>query len=277
MNVNADEHTVEGFGHEWRAFKYDGAADAVEIRALFDEYFRGFPWDSLPPDARGFDAGCGSGRWARLVSERVGHLDLVDASEQALGVAAENLQQKTNVTLHRASVAQLPFADESMDFGYSLGVLHHVPQPEQALQECVRVLKPGAPFLVYMYYALEDKPVFYRALWRVSDAARHRISRLPFPLRYAVSQAIAGGVYWPFARLSLALERLGVDVTSLPLHAYRDLSFYVMRTDALDRFGTRLEHRFRRDQLERMMRDAGLERISLVENRMRWTLLGRRK
>jgi ubiquinone/menaquinone biosynthesis C-methylase UbiE len=47
-------------------------------------------------------------------------------------------------------VQELPFADGSMDFGYSLGVLHRVPSIAEALRACTRKLKPGAPFLVYL-------------------------------------------------------------------------------------------------------------------------------
>ena len=56
------------------------------------------------------------------------------------------------------------------------------------------------------------------------------------------------------ARAAMLAERAGVGVSNLPLSAYRDTSFYTMRTDALDRFGTRLEQRFRKEQVAEMMR-----------------------
>ena len=84
---------------------------------------------------------------------------------------------------------------------------------------------------------------------------------MPMPLRYASSQAMAAGVYWPLAKTAKTLETLGVDVANFPLSGYRNRTFYMMRTDALDRFGTRLEQRFTRIQIEKMMRDAGLDDI----------------
>ena len=60
------------------------------------------------------------------------------------------------------------------------------------------------------------------------------------------------------ARESGIIERLGADVADWPLSTYRDKSFYTMRTDALDRFGTRLERRFSRAEIETMMHAAGL-------------------
>src|SRR5438067_2267907 len=92
-----------------------------------------------------------------------------------------------------------------------------------------------------------------------TDLARKSISRMPFTLRKEVTTIIAALVYWPLARLAKLAERMGRDVVHLPLSIYRNRTFYVMRTDALDRFGTRLEHRFTREQIDAMMRTAGLD------------------
>ncbi|MCC6873602.1 MAG: class I SAM-dependent methyltransferase [Sandaracinaceae bacterium] len=273
---NVDAATVAGFGDEWSRFDFS-THSPEEIGRVFEGYFRIFPWQSLPPSARGFDAGSGTGRWARLVAPRVGALHCVDASEDALAVCKRNLAGLDNVRFHHASVGALPFDDASMDFGYSLGVLHHVPDTEAALRECVRVLKVGAPFLLYLYYALDNRPWPFRALWRASDLVRAGVSRLPMPARYAVSQALAAGVYWPLARSSRLLERVGLDVGSVPLSAYRDRTFYAMRTDALDRFGTRLEKRYTRAEMDRMMRGAGLRDVSFSDAIPFWTAVGYRE
>lgn len=270
---NVDAKTVEGFGQEWSAFDYIGHSER-ELRAIFEQYFAIFPWEALGPGARGFDAGCGSGRWANFVAPRVGHLHVVDASGEALAVARRMLSRHTNVTAHHASVGELPFDDSSMDFGYSLGVLHHVPDTAGALRACARKLKAGAPFLVYLYYALENRPRWFRALYRASDLMRLGISRAPYPLKRAVSEAIAAGVYLPLARASRTLEGLGADVSRIPLSAYRHRSFYVMRTDALDRFGTRLEQRFTKDQIRAMMIAADLSDVSFTEDGPFWCAVG---
>ena len=81
----------------------------------------------------GFDAGCGSGRWAALVAPRVGHLHCVDASSDALSVARRKLAGLSNVSFHDAPVDAMPLPDSSMDFGYSLGVLHHIPDTPAGL------------------------------------------------------------------------------------------------------------------------------------------------
>ncbi len=271
--LNYDARTVEGFGREWSRFD-QATLDAREHAELFAAYFKVFPWADLPAAAVGFDLGCGTGRWAELVAPKVGRLYCVDASPDALAVARRNLAGQHNCEFVAASVAQLPFADGSMDFGYSLGVLHHVPDTAAGIKACAAKLKPGAPLLLYLYYAFDNRPAWFRLLWRASDAARRAVSRLPFRLRHLTTDALALTVYWPLARLARGLERAGRDVDAFPLAHYRQRSFYTMRTDALDRFGTVLEQRFTAPQIADMMSAAGLERITFSDTMPYWCAVG---
>ena len=272
---NVDPLTVAGFGDEWSTYTQTQLGRDEQLR-MFELYFGIFPWGELPPNAEGFDLGCGSGRWAEVVRERVGFLHCIDASEKALAVARDRLADAGNVAFHLAEVSKIPLPDASQDFGYSLGVLHHVPDPAAGLAACVAKLKPGAPFLIYIYYALENRAPWFRALWRLSDGVRSIISRAPFAFRKNATAAIAALVYWPLARSAARAERLGLNPNSIPLSAYRHSSFYTMRTDALDRFGTRLEHRFTRSEIEQMMVAAGLEKIEFQEGIPYWVACGRR-
>lgn len=270
---NVDPATVSGFGSQWLRF-HQGELPDEELRSLFEMYFRIFPWDELPEGAIGLDLGCGTGRWARLVAPRVGRLLCLDASPEAARVAAANLADAPNGHAAAASVDAMPVEDATLDFGYSLGVLHHVPDTLAGLRACQRKLKPGAPFLVYLYYAFDNRPWWFGFLWSVADAVRRIVSRLPGPLRYAVSQIIAFTVYWPVARISRLWGRLGLDVDGIPMSGYRDRSLYTLRTDALDRFGTRLVQRFTADEVRGMMREAGFERVELSDEPPYWTALG---
>lgn len=272
---NVDDATVEGFGKEWAAFDQSGL-EGAEYQKLFEGYFGIFPFDELPDEAEGFDLGCGSGRWAAGVAPRVGTLHCIDPSEQALAVATRCLARYPNVYFHLAAVDSIPLPDGSQDFGYSLGVLHHVPDTARALADCVRKLKPGAWFLLYLYYKLDGRAAWFRAIWHGTELGRRIIARLPFPARKAATTFIAALVYWPLARIAGFGERLGLDISHVPLSAYRYRSFYSMRTDALDRFGTRLEQRFSRSEIEALMRGADLTDIRFSESEPFWVACGRR-
>jgi SAM-dependent methyltransferase len=269
---NIDQKTVASFSDEWSRFDQSALAD-LELRKIFLQYFAIFPWASLPQDAEGFDMGCGTGRWARLVAPGVGKLHCIDPSE-AIRVAELALDNLAKVSFHKASVDSSGLLPASQDFGYSLGVLHHVPNTAAAIRSCAELLKPGAPFLLYLYYAFDNRPFWFRALWRLTDLARQLICRLPAALKHLVTDLIATLVYWPLARLSRLIARMGYDVGSVPLSFYCDHSFYTMRTDARDRFGTPLEQRFTKAQIEKMMLDAGLTEIRFSESAPYWCAVG---
>jgi len=273
--ANIREEVVDGFGEEWKKFD-QSELSREELEFIGQEYFGIFPWKMLPENAVGFDLGCGSGRWAKLVAPRVEHLHCIDPSV-AIEVAKKNLSDNSNCSFHRNGVDDIPLEDNSMDFGYSLGVLHHIPDTAAGIKACVKKIKPGAPFLIYLYYAFDNQPFWFRMIWRISDIFRRIISIMPFPLRFVTSQLIAALVYFPLAKLSRVFEILGAKVHSFPLSAYRFKSFYTMRTDALDRFGTRLEHRYTRAQIQKMMEDAGLDNIVFSDSIPFWVAVGIKK
>jgi ubiquinone/menaquinone biosynthesis C-methylase UbiE len=273
---NLDHRVTRGFGREWSTFRQDPEhLSRQQQRAIFDDYFCIFPWHLLPKGGGiGLDVGCGTGRWSVLVAPRVQHLHLLDPSAEALNVAKQNLRGMKNVSYHLNSVAAIPLAPKSLDFAFSLGVLHHVPDTEAAIAAIADKLKANAPFLVYLYYALDNRPIWYRLLWRVSGLARLVVSRLPHPLRLMISQVVAALVYWPLARLGRFVSLRGGSAGALPLAYYADKSFYVMRTDAYDRFCTRLEKRFRRSEIELMLARSGFKNVTFSSKQPFWCAVG---
>lgn len=273
---NVDPRTVESFGEEWERFSYVDQ-DTPEVRKAFDEYFRIFPWDTLPDGARGADFGCGSGRWARYVLPRVGSLVCVDASEKSIASARRNLPETERVSFVQALIdEQMPIEDSSLDFAYSLGVLHHIPDTRAALAACTRKLKVGAPFLLYLYYALENRPAWYRAIWQASDVVRRRVSAMPMPARRHVTDLVALSVYWPLSRAAKVVEMAGADPSLVPLAAYRAMPMYMLKNDAYDRLATPLEQRFTAAEIKVMMEGAGLRDVQIGDQGPFWCAVGRR-
>ena len=162
---NLDPKTVSSFGDEWSHFDQSRMTN-IEKNKTFSEYFKIFPWDDISTDAEGFDMGCGSGRWAEFVAPLVGRLHCIDPSS-SIEVAKLNLSNFENCIFHKSSVSDVLLPPSSQDFGYSLGVLHHVPDTTSALKSCASLLKTGAPFLLYMYY---DEAYLLRNIMTNTDA-----------------------------------------------------------------------------------------------------------
>ncbi len=272
MKKNLDRSTVDSFGDEWGRFN-QSELPLAEAQRIFDQYFKIFPFELLTDNSSGFDLGCGSGRWAKLLCDRVGHLHCIDPSE-AIEIAKLSLSDKANITFHKKSVDDLSLMSNSQDFGYSLGVLHHVPDTAKAIQQCAALLKPGAPFLMYLYYALETQSILYKSLWKCSDYLRKIICRLPPTLKHFVTDFLAIILYFPLAKIAFLLEKFGISVAAFPLSFYRNCSFYTMRTDSRDRFGTPLEQRFTQSQIKELMLQAGFKNIIFSDTEPKWCVVG---
>jgi len=272
---NFDKKTIKSFGDEWSHFDQSGMTNKESYK-IFKSYFSIFPWNKLSKSSEGFDMGCGTGRWAKFLAPKVMFLHCIDPSI-AIKVAQKKLKKFKNIKFHQKSLDKSGLKENSQDFGYSLGVLHHVPDTSSAIKSCVKLLKPGAPFLLYIYYSFDNRPSWFKFLWVISNYIRLLISLLPEFLKFLICDLIALLIYYPLARLSLTIKNIGYNPKDFPLYAYRNRSFYVMRTDARDRFGTPLEKRFSRKEIYKMMKDAGLEKIKFKNSIPFWTAIGFKK
>ena len=276
LGENIDRETVQSFGEEWKAFHQ---FDKSEIGKIGDTYFDIVTPGMLGPDKIAADFGCGTGRWTLYMHSRVGAVAAIDPSE-AIFVAGQLLREAPNVHFYKASIDSLPFSDDYFDFGFSLGVLHHIPDTQKAMNACVKKVKPGGHFLVYLYYSLDNRGILYKALFGLSNGVRRIVSKMPGGLKRFTCNMMAVFFYMPFVLLSRFLKLLAVPKkirAKIPLHSYEGTSFYIIRNDALDRFGTPLEQRFSRKQIQSMMENAGLEDIVFSEQAPFWHAVGRKK
>ena len=269
---NIDNKTVEDFGEEWNRYN-QSVLSYEQLEKAYNQYFDIFPFEQLGANSEGFDMGCGSGRWAKFVANNVHSLNCIDPSKKALNVAKQNLSSFSNIRYFNASVSDNMLGENSQDFGYCLGVLHHVPDTLEGIKACAKLLKKDAPYLLYLYSNLETYPFFYRLIWKLSDYLRKIISVLPYRPKFLISFLLACLVYYPLARLALLSEKLGINTSNFPLADYRKKSFYFMKTDALDRFGTRLEKRFTKDEIQKMLEEAGFKDVTFSENMPLWVCL----
>lgn len=272
-HANADEKTIASFGDEWMRFN---RFEEQDIRTCGDEYFdvcEGI----LKGDEIALDLGCGTGRWSAYLSPNVKFIEAVDPGEAAL-VAQQYLKNYPNTRVTQAAVDNLPFENNSFDFIFSLGVLHHIPDTGAAIRKLVEKLKPGGHLLLYLYYRFDNRSFLFRALFYLSNLLRLVVSRLPSSLKQVVCDLLALLVYLPLVALARIVKKIfgGEFYTRLPLAYYTDKSFYIMRNDALDRFGTPLEQRFTRHEITAMLKLAGMANIRFSSKQPYWHLIARK-
>ncbi len=272
---NVDHRTVSSFGKEWNAFH---GFSELDLQYTGDMYFDIVTKEMLNEQSTVIDLGCGSGRWIKYLEGRFKKMVGLDPSE-AIFAADKLLGENDKVELVRASTDNIPFPDGYFDFVYSLGVLHHIPDTEKALVDCVKKLRSGGYFLVYLYYRFENRPFYFRVFYWLSNLLRRGISKLPYRLKKLSSDFLAVVLYMPFVLLCRFLRFIKVPEKArfhIPLQAYEKQSFYIIRNDSLDRFGTPLEQRFSRKQIQAMMEGAGLKDIIFSEKIPFWHAIGRK-
>ena len=94
------------------------------------------------------DLGCGTGQVSAALAPFVTHVIGVDSSAAMLQAAKRRLSGFDNIDLRRGELEALPIDDERLDAAVLMLVLHHVPDPQKALAEAARVLKPGGRIIV---------------------------------------------------------------------------------------------------------------------------------
>jgi SAM-dependent methyltransferase len=261
---NLDQQVIDSFGHEWAAFDYAENETDEALDAQFMAYCT--PIDLSQFDSKfsvAADFGAGSGRWASRLLPFFSLVYALEPSDGANKVLRKKFSKESRIKILQETVGANSITDESLDLAMSLGVLHHIPNTGLAIKDVASKIKDGGIFLCYLYYKLENKPLYYRGLFWTSNSLRWVISRLPYTIRKIIARIIAALVYFPFARTAKLLANKGKDISNFPLHHYANMPFVMLQNDALDRFGTRLEQRFTKKEITEMLGDAGFNLATL--------------
>jgi SAM-dependent methyltransferase/uncharacterized protein YbaR (Trm112 family) len=248
-NLDGQIRTMESFGFEWNTFE-DYANDNFDawVAPLRPEFFRG---------KIGVDAGCGGGRHAMKARSYGAEVVAMDLSP-AVDAAYRKASATDGVHVIQGDIFNPPLAPAAFDFVYSLGVLHHTPDPPRAFRSLVPLLRPGGTIAVMVY--ARGRRVILSALALVRAVS----TRLPLPVTRSVAWSLAAlDTCGPIAGYRV-LRRLGVPRALLdrlaPEHVrlYAGQTFQTCQTDWLDRLSYPYVHYYTGEDLARWFAGAGL-------------------
>lgn len=253
------QRTADSFAYEWQSF----GALRKEWRKNFNDYMRPHPPESFHGRLV-LDVGTGSGRHAVHAAEVGAQVVAVDIGS-SIDVARSNLS--SNVLTVQADAEHLPFAHGAFDFVMSIGVLHHLPDPQRALEKIAPLARPGGRVHIYLYW-VPDRVWHVRVL-RVVTAVRRITVRLPHRVLHAMciplAASLALAVVWPYRALR-RMRRLRWLAETFPLKTYADYPFNVLVSDQFDRFSAPLERRYTREEVVTMLGSAGLTDVRVLAN-----------
>jgi glycosyltransferase involved in cell wall biosynthesis len=229
----------------------------------------------------GLDATCGYGRHLYFPSaygaERVVGMDL----SNLVFSARQTLQDRPNISLVKGDVFRMPFKSDFFDFIYSVGALHHLPEPERSFQSLLQHTKPGGSVIIWVYSKNR------RLMTRVVEAFRFVTLRLPFFTLKKLSFLCACVDYSIFVLLFFLLpikvlrripivERVGQRVKPR-IRLYDRYPFWANYADWFDRLSSPVRTYFDRADLERWSRRADLVNVEISPtDNYGWRLYGER-
>jgi len=280
MESNHDGRVIRDFGNEWARYSWLNEIQLEKLRNQFIAYT--YPIHNLLNERSKLviaDFGAGSGRWSYFFLPFSKKLYVLEPAKKAFEILEKRFPESTSLVLLNETITSNSIPENSLDLAVVLGVLHHLPSTERALNSISEKLKTRGTVLGYIYYSLDNRPMYYKFIWRITDLLRKTIANLPEKLKFTVCEMIALFVYLPLARISLILSKMKVNIKHWPLSHYSNLTFKVMRNDALDRFGTRLEHRFSKEEIIKMLIAANFDKTTIVfsPNEPYWTFSAKKK
>ena len=261
---NLDQGVIDGFGHERVVFNYAETETAEALDSQFAAYCAPLDLSHFDPaKSVACDFGAGSGRWSSRLAPYFSRVYALEPSDGASQVLRNKFvrDSKSVILQETVGINSIPIA--SLDLAMSLSVLHHIPDTTLAIQDVSRSIKPGGIFLCYLYYNLENKPAYYKLIFKGVNILRQVISSSPQKVRRISATVIAAVVYWQLARLSKVFNKLGRNTSNLPLHHYANMPFVMLANDALDRFDTSLEQRFSKAEITEMLGAANFDLTTL--------------
>lgn len=258
--------TMNRFGYEWTEFiDYDCDNFSRFASPLPADFFEG---------KLGLDAGCGGGRHAYQASKKGAEIIAFDVS-QAVDTAFQKNRNEERVHIIQSDIYHLPFKQSTFEFIYSLGVLHHLPDPEKGYKTLIPLLKENGSLFVWLY-AYAPRKVALEILRSLARRLSNKNIRYMAYLCNLLDYGIFSNLFKFFHALP-SLKNVSERIFPLRIQEYAGHGFSVSYTDWFDRLSAPLTHYYRKQEMEAWLNRSNLKQTRLLpEGDSWWWLYGER-
>ncbi len=252
--------TAKAFAFEWKSFS-----------EIYQEYEAQF-LDWISPVSKDFfegklvlDAGCGTGRHAFFAVKYGAEVIAVDLGDSVV-VAKENTKTLKNVHVVQADIYQMPFKDKLFDYAYSIGVLHHLPSPQEGFNSIVSKIKRGGRVSAWVYGQENN------FLLKFADPVRRFVfSKLPLKLNNFLASLITYSI-WPVVKVYSLIDKTDLNKTPLVkllpqyqfLVYFSKLNWRIVHSIIFDQMLAPVAFYLRKDEFEKWFTEAKLKNVEVT-------------
>ncbi len=268
---------ADSFGPQWRTFATSqiDTANQIESELRFDSELG---WERTDIEGKNIiEFGSGAGRFVDVASRRSAHLVVGLDATDAVDAAQDNLSDRDNVFFVQGDIFSSPIRHKYFDYGYSVGVLHHTPDPEASFKILAKVIKVSGSLGLSLYdISLYTRPnrnslkvSWLEFLWSL-NALRCELFR-------SVTTRVPGNVFLAYCKYFVPILHYINLIPVIrylrylfPSTCYKHLPVIWSMVDTHDTYATKIVHQYRGKDLFQWFLHEGMNNIILRNSRAGW-------